>query len=149
VSAVPGPRTTRIAARLVRVACPPDPGGPELIDRVVEDFARQVAYLPTLTRRAIGPALWLFDELARLRPGSRGRRFVGLDEACADAYLAWMLNQRTGTLSTMLRLAKGLVTFCWYEQPEVRAALGYDPDPYIYMVSARRLERYGDQVTTA
>jgi hypothetical protein len=149
VSAGPGRHTRRIAARLVRVACPPDAGGPELVDRVVEDFARQVACLPPLTRRAIGPALWLFDELARLRRGSWGRRFVSLDDAGADAYLAWLLNERTGTLPTMLRLAKGLVAFCWYEQPQVRAALGYDPDGYIAAVSRRRLERYRDEVSAA
>lgn len=116
---------------------------------MVEDFARQVACLPPLIGRAIGPALWLFDELARVRPGSRGRRFVRLDDARADAYLAWTLNERTGTMSTMLRLAKALVAFCWYEQPQVRAALGYDPDGYIAMVSARRLEWYRDEVGVA
>jgi hypothetical protein len=49
----------------------------------------------------------------------------------------------------MLRLAKALVAFCWFEQPQVRAALGYDPDGYIAIVSARRLERYRDEVGVA
>jgi hypothetical protein len=133
----------------VQVACPPDPGGLELAGRVVEDFGRQVACLPPLSRRAIGPTLWLFDELSRLRGGNRGRRFVKLDDTRADGYLAWMLNERTGTIATMLRLAKGLLAFCWYEQPEVRASLGYDPDGYTAMVSARRLERYRNEVTVA
>jgi hypothetical protein len=149
MSTGPGRRTRQIAAQLARVACPRSPGGPHLVDRVVEDFARLVPHLSPLTRRSIGPALWLFDELARLREGNRGRRFVALDDARADRYVARILNEQTGALSMMHRLTKGLVTFCWYEQPEVRAALGYDPDGYIAMVSARRLKRYRDEVTTA
>jgi hypothetical protein len=138
-------RVRRVVTRLAAVACPPDPGGDELMSRVVDDFARGLASLPPVARRGIGPLLCLFDEITRLRPGAGGRRFSRLDDARADARLSRVL-RGNGPSSTVIRLVKGLVVLAYYEQPEVRAALGYDPDGYIVEVAARRLTLHGAEL---
>jgi hypothetical protein len=60
-----------------------------------------------------------------------------------------VLYGRTGPLATAVRLVKGLVVMCYYELPEVKADLGYDPASYVVAVTARRLVRYGPQVRAA
>jgi hypothetical protein len=81
------------------------------------------------------------DQGARLYPRARGRRFARLDDVTADAYLRALL-ARSGTLQRV----KGVVVMCYYELPESKREIGYDPDPYIAEVSRRRLERYGDEI---
>jgi hypothetical protein len=142
-----GPEGRRILRRLVVLACPPDPGLPDLTDRVVAEFDLHVAQLPGFARRTMGPALRLFDQAARLRNG--GRRFVRLDPARADAHLARVLYGRTSPVATVIRLVKSLVVMAYYELPEVKEQLGYDPAPYVADVTARRLARYGAEIRAA
>jgi hypothetical protein len=136
----------RILARMAALVCPPGPAGADMTAEVLAEFDRQVACLPAAARRAIGPALLLFDQAARLRPSSRGRRFGRLDDERADAYLRVVLYHRNGPLATVLRLVKGLLVMAYYELPVVKAELGYDPASYVAAVSARRLARYGAQL---
>jgi hypothetical protein len=142
-------RTRRILERLAGVVCPPDLAERGLTRRVVADVELHLACLTPLARRTVGPALRLFDHAARIRPESRGRRFLRLDDARADAYVRAVLYGRTGPLATAVRLVKGLVVMCYYEQPEVKADLGYDPASYVAFVTARRLVRYGPQIRAA
>jgi hypothetical protein len=93
-------------------------------------------------RRGVAPAVRAFDQAARLRPASRGRRFVRLDDAAADAYLRAVMYGSAGPLATAVRLVKSLLVMAYYELPETKAELGYDPAGYVAQVSARRLERY-------
>jgi hypothetical protein len=132
-------RTLERIAELVCARTPVPPG-------LLADVEAQIACLPTVSRRAVGPALRAFDQAARLR---YGRRFTRLDDARADAWLRHVLYHRHGPLATAVRLVKSLVVFCWYELPEVRAAIGYTPDAYVAEVTARRLARYGEQIRAA
>jgi hypothetical protein len=104
---------------------------------------RHLACLPAPARRLVGPGLGLFDQCARF---SGGRRFTRLADARADAYLRHVLYRRSGPVANLVRLAKSVVVLCYYELPEVKAALGYDPDTYIAEVAARRLARYGAEI---
>ena len=148
-----GRAATRILRRLVALACPPatdrpDPtDGPDLTDRTLAEFELHLAHLPGVARRVMGPALLVFDQAARVRHG--GRRFVRLDDARADAYLARVLYGRTGPVATVVRLVKGLVVMAHYELPEVKRRLGYAPEEYVEQVKARRLARYGEEIRAA
>src|SRR6266536_1190594 len=132
-----------VLARIAALVCPPELAGPGSRTTLLHDVQLHLDCLPPLPRRTVGPTLLLFDQAARLRPGSRGRRFVRLDDARADAYLRHVLYRRTGPVATVVRLVKGLVVLCYYELPEVKAALGYDPDSWVAEVTARRLVRHG------
>jgi hypothetical protein len=138
--------TRRIITRLADVACPPEDRASVLTD-VVDDVASHIACLPPLGRRAIGPALFLFDQLARASAG--GRRFVRLDDAPARAYLERVLAERSGAVAIVVRLVKGLLALYYYERPVVAARMGYAPDAYIAEVSARRLRLHGAQIEAA
>ncbi len=121
----------------------------------MRDFNRHLGCLPSAVRRVAGPALWLFDQGARLRPASRGRPFVRLDDERADAYLRTVLygfstaTGRSGPVATVIRLVKSLIVLCYYDLPEVKAALGYEPDAYIAEVKARRLALHGAEIRSA
>jgi hypothetical protein len=137
----------RILTRLAQLVCPPGPAGAEVTAEVLAEFDRHVARLPAAVRRAMGPALVLFDQSARLRPSSRGRRFVRLSDERADAYLRVVLYRRRDPLATVVRLIKGLLVMAYYELPAVKAELGYDPATYVAQVTARRLARYGAELS--
>lgn len=140
------PGTRRILTRLAQRVCPPG-GSDGLVTAVVDDVLRHIAELPPVARRGIGPALRIFDQAARA--SNRGRRFVSLPDATANAYLDRVLGQRSGPVALMVRLVKGLIALYHYEQPEVAARLRYDPAAYVAEVSARRLARYGAEIAAA
>ena len=135
--------------RLVVLVCPPELTELGLTESVIRDLELHLRCLPPAARRLTGPALRLFDQAARLRPTSRGLRFAQLDGAKADAYLREVLYGRRGPVATVVRLIKGLVVMCYFELPEVKAALGYDPDPYVAQVAARRLALHGPSIQAA
>ena len=135
-----------VLERIAVLVCPPELSELGLADALLHEVGLQLGALPLSARRLTGPALWLFDQTARLRPASRGRRFTRLDDARADAYLRGVLYGRWGPVAGLVRLVKSVVVMCYYDLPEVRAALGYDPDGYVAEVSARRIALYGKEV---
>jgi hypothetical protein len=144
-----GRRAGRVVERLAVLVCPPRLVEDDLTETLRRDFDRHLRCLPPAARRAASPALYLFDQGARLRPATRGRRFVRLDDERADAYLRDVLYGRSGPVATMIRLVKSLLVFCYYDLPEVKAGLGYEPDAYIAEVSARRLTLHGPEIRAA
>ena len=150
-----GRRAGRVVERLAVLVCPPQLVEQKLTSSLMRDFTLHLGCLPPAARRTAGPALRLFDQGARLRPTSRGRRFVRLDDERADAYLRSVLYGRStahgssGPMATVVRLVKSLLVLCYYDLPEVKAALGYDPDAYIAEVKARRLALHGPEIRAA
>ena len=138
------PSVRRIAARFAAVACPPEVREAGRIDGLLGELDAMLGALPPAARRLVPLALVLFDLGARLYPRSGGRRFTRLDDDTADAYLAAVL-ARFGALQRV----KGLVVMCYYELPQVKADLGYQPDAYIEAVSRRRLASYGPEIRAA
>jgi hypothetical protein len=132
----------RIVERFALVVCPP--GADKRLDGAMREFGLMTAALHPAARRGVALAFVAIDQGARLYPRSRGRRLVRLGDAAADAYLGALLAR-----SGLVERIKGMVVMCYYELPEVKAEIGYDPDPYIALVSKRRLERYGDEIHAA
>jgi len=133
-----------IVERFALVVCPPGIRDGKRLDSVLREFAEMSDVLPPAARRALTTAFVAIDQGARLYPRSHGRRLSRLGDADADAYLGALLAR-----SGMAARLKSLVVMCYYELPEVKAEIGYDPDPYIAFVSERRLERYGDEIRAA
>jgi hypothetical protein len=132
-----------VVERIADLTCTP---APEVRPALLRDVGLHLACLPVPARRAIPPALWVFDRAARLR---HGRRFTRLDDARADAYLRRVLYARGGPVATLVRLVKSVVVLCYYELPEVRESLGYRPDAYVAQVAARRIALYGNEIRAA
>src|SRR5215469_13888349 len=136
----------RITVRFAEVACPPEVRTGALKDRLLAEFESLLGVVPSGVRWSVRGGLVAFDQGARLYPRARGRRFVHLADADAEAYFRAVLARRGGGLGAALQRIKGLVVFCYYELPEVKDQLGYRPDVYIAAVSQRRLASYGPQI---
>jgi len=112
---------------------------------VLRELGLMLASLPPAARKALGAALVALDHGARLYPPSRGRRFARLDDRVAAAYVRALL-ARQDPAAELVRRLKSVIVMCYYELPEVQREIGYDPEPYIAVVSRRRLERHGPQI---
>lgn len=134
----------RALVRFAEVACPPQVRTERRTDRVLAEFRLLTGALRPVTRRLLLAAFVAFDQGARLYPAARGRRFARLDDRAADAYLRAVLVR-----SELAERLKGLIVMCYYELPEVKAEIGYEPDSYIASVASRRLDRYGAQIRAA
>jgi hypothetical protein len=132
--------------RLAEVACPPEVRAGDVMDGLLAEFESLLGALPTGARRLVQGGLVALDQGARLYPRAHGRRFAGLGDDDADAYFRAIVARPRGGLAASVQRIKGLVIFCYYEQPEVKEQLGYRPDGYIAEVSRRRLSRYGAQI---
>ena len=60
-------------------------------------------------------------------------------------YLGWW-DTRPLALRRVVLLARDLVVLAFYEQPEVRRRVGYEPDPWIRAVSERRREHWAQEI---
>jgi hypothetical protein len=136
----------RIVERLAQVACPPQVPAADVMNELLDEFESLLRALPAALRRLFPVWLVAFDQGARLYSRAHGRRFVRLSDADADAYFRAVLARRRGGLATSLQRIKGLIIMCYYELPEVKEQLGYQPDAYIAEVSRRRLSSYGAQI---
>jgi hypothetical protein len=140
--------TRRVVTRFAEIVCPPEMRAGQRTDRVLAEFTQLLGALRPAARRALTAAFGALDQGARLYPAARGRRFARLDDQVADQYLRALLGRGTGIAALVQRL-KGLVVMCYYELPEVKAEIGYQPDRYIAAVARRRLERYGAEIHAA
>lgn len=122
---------------LTRTVCPPDGMTSDLLARTVDETERTLAALGSPAPTLLDAALrWL--EVSTVRPRHGWRPFSQLETATATAVLE-ALDVRRPPWSRVLRLLSDIVVICYYEQPEVRAAVGYHPDPWIAgRVDARR-----------
>jgi hypothetical protein len=139
------PGARRIAARFAGVACPPEVRTGNLTGKLLAEFEAMLQVLPPAVRWSVRGGLAAFDQGTRLYPRARGRRFVHLADADAEAYFRAVL-ARQGGLGAAVQRIKGLIVCCYYELPEVKEQLGYRPDAYIAAVSQRRLASYGPQI---
>lgn len=144
-----GESARQIVAQFAAVACPPEVRSGERTERLLGEVELQLSAMPAGMRKSIPVAFVLFDRAARLYPPARGRRFVRLGDREADSYLRAVLARPRGGLAAVIRQLKGLVVMCYYELPEVKEQLGYQPGPYIAAVSRRRLVAYGPEIRAA
>src|ERR1700761_3689670 len=79
------PRARSAVVRLAEVACPPEARSCDLADGLVPEFEAFLGAAPAGVRRLIRFGLAAFDQGARLRPSSRGRRFARLPPERAEA----------------------------------------------------------------
>src|SRR5688572_20238224 len=76
---------------------------------------------------------------------SRGRRFSQLDRQQAIEHVERLELRRSG-LWRAARLLRDLLVIAYYEQDDVRVAVGYEPDPWIAERTAERAVRWADDI---
>jgi hypothetical protein len=128
--------THELLRSLVPVVCPAQ--AVPLADAIVTTAELVMTSWSPLMQRAFVAGLVAYDLGALAMPYARGRRARRLTGAAAARYFAWwehatpMQAQLAGGINKLLSLA------C-YEQPEMMAAVGYQPAPWIAEVRAKRL----------
>jgi hypothetical protein len=110
------------------------------MDATLNDFDLMLAALAPSARRMVPVLFTILDQGARLYPACHGRSLHAAADPAARKYLSRLITARGGA-GELARRLKSLVVMCYYEQPEVKREIGYLPDPYIAMVTRRRLER--------
>ena len=129
---------------LLRASVPASGLTEELVTAAVEDVERLVATFPSGARLVVGAGVRAL-EVGAMQPGFGFRPFSRLDSAEASRYVEWW-DTAPLSLRRLVLLARDLVLMAYYEQPEVRSRVGYEPDPWIREVSARRRERWSHEI---
>ncbi len=134
----------RVLEVLAGAVCPPRATADGVIARTVDEAERTIAALGAPAPAVLAAAVrWL--DLSTVRPRYGWRRFSTLDADTARAVLDDLEAGRPGWWR-VLRLLADVVVIGYYEQPEVRAEVGYLPDPWIAERAALRLERYAADI---
>jgi hypothetical protein len=138
----------RVAVRFAEVVCPPEVRTEGRTGLVLAEFDLLLQAQRPYVRRLVSAGFVLVDRAARLHPRYRGRRFARLTDAAAESYVRTLLTGR-GPAAVAAKRLKGLMVLCYYELPQVKQEIGYLPDPYIAMVSQRRLDLHGAEIRAA
>jgi hypothetical protein len=136
----------RIVEALARVVCTAEIDELGLHRAVADHVALTLGSFPPHLRALVRVLFAVFD-LAALP--FCGRRFVRLDVAAQERWFARWWTSGSSTVRQLAKLLKGLVALAYWDQPCVRARLGYHPERHIAEVSARRLRVYHDDIAAA
>lgn len=143
---VPLPRRLRrTVATLARVVCAPrqTEATPATFEALGDEVERFLGSVPAVARLGIVGMLWTIELAPMASPRTAGRGFSVLDDARAAAlYGRWW----SGPLHPLAKLLKMVVSFSWFELPQVKAAMGYHPERWIDEVSRRRAATWADEI---
>ena len=132
--------TRRVLRSLVPVICPPE--GVQFADVIVEQMELQIGVLPPLMRKGIDAGMLAYDVGAVPRFLRRAHKLTG--DAAEKYFSFW--EHGTGPQVQLARAVNQLMSLACYEQPAMKAALGFFPEPWIEEVRKKRLTVYADNV---
>jgi choline dehydrogenase-like flavoprotein len=134
-----------VVVRALMLACCPDAAGqPAIVDAADQLFARLVGRLSRPSRVGLAAAA-LTLESATMRPRFGWRRFSQLDPDSALECVRWLRTRRPRTWR-LAGLLRDIAVLAWYEQPDVRRGVGYDPDAFVAEQGRRRAEQWHDEI---
>lgn len=133
-----------IYSALVRGSVPASRLTDVLVDATLGDVERTVASLPSAARRLLAVGLRAL-EAGSMRSRFGWSRFSRLDPVDASRYLGWW-ETRPLALRRVVLLARDIAVVAFYEQPEVRRRVGYQPDQWIPVVIERRQELWAEEI---
>jgi choline dehydrogenase-like flavoprotein len=135
--------------KLAEVTCPRGADSEAAARDAIRKMDEYVAALPRAARFGVLAAAAAVDQGARLYPPARGRRLARLGDATASQYLGLLLDSHIALVRSTAAPLRALAALCYYDVPEVRARIGYEPDPHIARVARRRMERFGEEIRRA
>ena len=136
----------RTLGALAHVACPPDVAALGCEARIIAEVELSLATFPPETRFGVLAALFVIEWICLILPPTFGRRFSALSRDQQERFFSALWHHRLIAIRTGMKGIKGLIAMAYYEVPEVKARLGYAPEPWIAQVRQTRLERYGDEI---
>lgn len=140
------PRTRRILWVLAPIACPPEIIARDLLEPTIDALEDFMGKMPPGIQVATVVGLEVFEATAALYPPNMGRPFSALDGDRARQWFEIWWHSPVSLMREFAKKTKGLLAFCYYEHPAVRAELVYHPDRWIKHVAQRRVERYGEEI---
>lgn len=132
--------TQPLVRALVLACCPAARAEPATVAAAGDLAARLIGGLSGPARAGLGVAAMVLDG-ATVRPRFGWRRFSRLDPDSALAAVQWLRATRPRTWR-LVGLLRDVAVVSWYEQPDVRRAVGYDPDGFIVERARRRDEQW-------
>jgi choline dehydrogenase-like flavoprotein len=144
---IPTRRPDRVSSTLemlARAVCPPDDLDDAVLAGTLADTALMIDALAPPMRRGMR-ALITALELGAVRPRYGFRRFSNLttDEA---RELLRTIERDQPAVWFVVKLLRDLVLVSFYEQPAVRASVGYEPDAFIELRKAARAQRWAEEI---
>jgi choline dehydrogenase-like flavoprotein len=133
-------RTRPVFVALAWAVGPHDGLTEVLVDATVAEVEAMVAVLGPMARQGLLAAATALEHGTRAKGG---RPFSALDR---DEAIAVLARWRRTPLGMVVGLLRDLIVIAHYEQPEVRASVGYLPDPLIEQRKAERLARWGEDI---
>ena len=135
-----GLRARRALRALIVALSPPEPApSPErMLDSLETGARRLLRAMPAPVARALWLLLVVIDYLPTWTARER-RPLHALPATRAATWIAKLGASRWGTLRLAVGALRGLALSVYFDQPEVHAALGYAPEPYIAERRAQRL----------
>jgi choline dehydrogenase-like flavoprotein len=129
---------------LARAVCPPDGLTDALIERTLDEMDELISTVGTPARALLRSVVGML-ELSSVRPRYHWRPLSALDPSEVAEILAGT-EQRRPPWWPALRLLRDVLVLCHYEQPELRATVGYDPDPWIAERSQSRTDTWAQEI---
>jgi choline dehydrogenase-like flavoprotein len=123
----------------VGAACPSGEASPDVVLATVAQASRFIDRM-TPALRAVGLATVGMLEVSTVRRRFGYRRFSQLPPDEARRALTWMQQAQPRSWRGV-RLLRDVAVVSYYEQREIRRSVGYDPDPFIEVVTRERTER--------
>lgn len=134
-------RTRRLLGSLTALLCPPEVM-PDLVAPVVDDVELTMQAMPVEIRTAMLAGLMTY-ELGAIARWGRPASKLPPDRAARylDLWRHGLAVQRE-----LVKAVRSLLCLAYFELPEVKQRLGYQPERWIEKVKARRLATYRDDV---
>ncbi|MDZ7343798.1 MAG: hypothetical protein ONA90_04725 [candidate division KSB1 bacterium] len=130
---------TQLLEKLSPLIIPPNgPAVPRFQASLIQRMDRFVFELPPVLRLLFNFGMWLFD-FAAVFFAAPHRCFIRLSEPHRFRYLQRMSRSWLRPVRDWLFTCRGLILLFYYSQPEVMAALHYDPETWAReKIQARR-----------
>ena len=138
------PGTVRILTALIETIAP---CAPEVVDRdarIISFVSSALAHLPPMLRFLLPLGLWLF-ELGTVLFGFAPRRFSALSRERRRHYMHSWMRSRFALKRQLARGLRALIQLGFYDMPEVRSHLGYEPEGFVAARVQQRATRQGEQ----
>jgi hypothetical protein len=129
--------------QIARVVCPPDAEELGALDGIIDHFEMSLRTLPAYLRVALMAGTTTFEVTAAADPRSLGRRFSKLPLDKAERWYHTWHHAPIFTMRQFAQAVKALIILGYYEQPQVRRKIGYQPDGWVAEAAKKRLVKYG------
>ncbi|MBK7973672.1 MAG: GMC family oxidoreductase [Deltaproteobacteria bacterium] len=140
-------RSTRALLRkIVPIVLPPEVVERDRMDATIDHMELSMRALPTPVRLGLRAGLLAFEWMSVLWPGNGGWNASQLDPKRLERYYQSWWKSHFALFTEFAKGVRQLAALSYWELDDVKAEVGYTPDPWIELVKKRRMELHGDEV---